>query len=63
LLVGRENLGGGEIGDDEIGDDEEDIGIANCEKFFFNYINRYAISLHSANLVINRSAIEIANTY
>jgi hypothetical protein len=62
LLVGREDLEGGEIRNGKI-EDEENIGIADCEKFFFNYINRCAISLHSANLIINRIAIEIANIY
>jgi hypothetical protein len=68
LLVGREGLGddeigGGEIGDGEIGDDEEGIGTADCEKFFLNYIGRCAVSLYSANLVVDRAAIEIANIY
>jgi hypothetical protein len=62
LLVGREDLEG-EIKDNEIGDDEEDIEIADCEKFFFNYINRCAVSIYSANLIMDRAAIEIANTY
>jgi hypothetical protein len=73
LLVGREDLEGGEIKDGEIGggkiedgeveDDEEDIGIANCEKFFLNYIDRCAVSIYFANLIIDRVAIETANTY
>jgi hypothetical protein len=68
LLVGREDLGNDKIKDNEIEngeieDDEEDIGIANCEKFFFNYIDRCAISVYSANLIINRIAIEIASIY
>jgi hypothetical protein len=68
LLIGRENLENdeiknGKIKDDEIKDNENDIEIANCEKFFFNYINRYAVSIHSANLIIDKAAIEIANTY
>jgi hypothetical protein len=62
LLVGREGLGD-EIEDDEIGDDKEDIEIANCEKFFFNYIDRCAVSVHFTNLILNKAAIEIANTY
>jgi hypothetical protein len=63
LLVGREDLGNDEIGDGEIGDGEENVRTADCEKFFLNYINRCAISLYSANLIINRAAIEIASTY
>jgi hypothetical protein len=68
LLIGREDLEGGEIGDDEIEDDEieddeEDIGTADCEKFFLNYADRCAVSLYSANLIINKAAIETANTY
>jgi hypothetical protein len=68
LLVGREDLKSGEIENDEIEDGEiknnkEDIGIIDCEKFFLNYINRYAISIHSANLIINKIAIEITNMY
>jgi hypothetical protein len=58
LLVGREDLESGEIKDGENG-----VGIADCEKFFFNYINRCAVSLHSANLIINKITAEIANTY
>jgi hypothetical protein len=58
LLVGREDLEGGEIEDDE-----NNIGIADCEKFFFNYINCCAILLHSANLIIDRAASETASTY
>jgi hypothetical protein len=63
LLVGREDLRGGEIKNNEIGDDEEGVRIADCEKFFFNYIDRCAVSLYFANLIINRAAIEIANIY
>jgi hypothetical protein len=62
LLVGRESLGG-KIRDDEIKDDEKDIRIVDCEKFFFNYIDRCAISVYSANLIVDKAAIEIANTY
>jgi hypothetical protein len=73
LLIGRENLKSdeiksgeiknGKIKNGEIRDDKEDIRIVNCEKFFFNYINRCAVSIYSANLIINKIAIEIANTY
>jgi hypothetical protein len=68
LLIGREDLENdkirdNKIKDDEIEDDKENIEIADCEKFFFNYINRCAISIHSANLIINKAAIETANTY
>jgi hypothetical protein len=62
LLVGRESLGG-KIRDDEIKDDEKDIRIVDCEKFFFNYIDRCAISVYSANLIVDKAAIEIASTY
>jgi hypothetical protein len=67
-LVGRENLEGGEIKDgeikdNEIGNGEDGVEIADYEKFFLNYIGRCAISLHSANLIIDRAATEIANTY
>jgi hypothetical protein len=58
LLVGREGLGDGKIGDGE-----EDVETADCEEFFFNYADRCAVSIHSANLIINRAAIEIANIY
>jgi hypothetical protein len=58
LLVGRENLEGGKIGNNKDG-----IEIANCEKFFFNYADRCAVSLYSANLIIDKATIEIANTY
>jgi hypothetical protein len=57
LLVGREGLEGGEIGDDKIRDDKENIGIADCEKFFLNYANRCAVSLYSANLIVDKVAI------
>jgi hypothetical protein len=63
LLIGREDLEGGEIEDGEIKEGEKDIGIANCEEFFLNYTNHCAISLHSANLIINRITAKIANTY
>jgi hypothetical protein len=68
LLIGRENLENdkiedGEIEDDEIEDDEKDVGITDCEKFFFNYADRCAVSVHSANLIVNKIAIEIASTY
>jgi hypothetical protein len=63
LLVGREDLESDEIGDDKIGNDEEGIKTADCEKFFLNYINRCAVSLHSANLIIDKATIESANTY
>jgi hypothetical protein len=62
LLIGRENLGD-EIEDNKIEDGKENIEIADCEKFFFNYINRCAISIYFANLIMDRAAIEIANTY
>jgi hypothetical protein len=64
LLVGREGLennkignnkiGGGEIEGGEIEGGEEGVGIADCEEFFLNYIDRCAVSLHFANLVIDR---------
>jgi hypothetical protein len=57
MLVGREGLEG------EIRGGEENIGTADCEKFFFNYIDRCAVSVYFANLIVNRAAIEIANTY
>jgi hypothetical protein len=63
LLIGREGLGDGEIEDSEIGDSEDDIGIADCENFFLNYADRCAVSLHSANLIINKITVETANTY
>jgi hypothetical protein len=68
LLIGREKLENdkiesGEIEDNEIKDNKEGVEIADCEKFFFNYINRCAVSLYSANLIIDRAAIETANTY
>jgi hypothetical protein len=67
-LIGRENLGDGEIkngkiGNDEIEDNEKNVKIADCEKFFLNYIDRCAISIYFANLIIDRAAIEIASTY
>jgi hypothetical protein len=63
LLVGREGLGGGEIGGGEIGSGEEDIGIADCEEFFLNYAGCCAVSVHSANLIVDRAAIETASIY
>jgi hypothetical protein len=68
LLVGRESLEGGKIKDSKIGDgeienDEEDIEIADYEKFFLNYINRCAVLLYFANLIIDRITNETANTY
>jgi hypothetical protein len=68
LLIGRENLKGDEIEDGKIGnnkieDDEENIKIADYEKFFLNYTDCCAVSIHSANLIIDKAAIEIANTY
>jgi hypothetical protein len=68
LLIGREDLEDGEIKNNkieggEIKNDKKDIETADYEKFFLNHTNRCAISLHSANLIINKAAIEIANTY
>jgi hypothetical protein len=63
LLIDREDLGGDKIRNSEIGEDKENIGIVDCEKFFFNYVNRYAVSIYFANLIIDRAAIEIANIY
>jgi hypothetical protein len=59
LLVGRENLEDDEIEDD----DEDDIGIVNCGKKIFNYADRCAVSVYFANLIMDKAAIEIANTY
>jgi hypothetical protein len=58
-LIGREDLKNGEIKNgeiknEEIKDDEKSIDIVDCEKFFFNYIDRCAISFHSANLIIDK---------
>jgi hypothetical protein len=63
LLIGREDLEGDEIKDNEIKDDGNGVEIADCEKKFLNYINRCAVSLHSANLIIDKATTEIANTY
>jgi hypothetical protein len=68
LLIDREDLKddkikGGKIGDNEIKNSKENIEIADYEKFFFNYTDRCAISIHSANLIIDKVIIEIANTY
>jgi hypothetical protein len=68
LLVGREDLESGEIKDGKIGDGEikngkEDIGTIDCEKFFLNYTDRCAVSIYFANLIVDKAAIEIANTY
>jgi hypothetical protein len=49
--------------DNEIKNNKDDIEITNYEKIFLNYINRCAVSLHSANLVIDRATAETANTY
>jgi hypothetical protein len=62
-LIGREGLESGEIEDNKIKDNENDIGIANYEKFFLNYTNRCAVSLYSANLIIDKITIETANIY
>jgi hypothetical protein len=61
-LIGRESLEGGKIKDSKIGDgeienDEEDIEIADYEKFFLNYAGRCAVSIHSANFIINTITI------
>jgi hypothetical protein len=46
------------------GNDKNDIGIADCENFFFvNYTVRGAVSPYSANLVIDIATVETANTY
>jgi hypothetical protein len=63
LLVGREDLEDGEIKDNEIGNDEKNIEIADCEKKILNYADRCAISLYFANLIVDKAAIEIVNTY
>jgi hypothetical protein len=63
LLIDRENLESGEIENGEIENDEDGIEITDCEKFFLNYIDRCAVSLHSANLIIDKATIETANTY
>jgi hypothetical protein len=69
LTAGRSwRLEDSEIEDDKIEDgeiksDEEDIEIANYEKFFLNYADRCAVLLYSANLIINKAIIETANTY
>jgi hypothetical protein len=73
MLIGREGLEdgkikggeieGGEIGNNEIKEGEEDIGIINYKEFFLNYTDCCAISIYSANLIIDRAAIETANTY
>jgi hypothetical protein len=67
-LVGREDLENGEIEDgeienNEIEDNEENIGITDYEKFFLNYTDRCAVSVYSANLIIDKAAIETANIY
>jgi hypothetical protein len=62
LLVSREDLGD-EIKDNEIRNNEKNVEIADCEEFLFNYIDRCAVSVYSANLVVNRAAIETANMY
>jgi hypothetical protein len=58
LLVGRENLKDGKIENNE-----NNIEIADYEEFFLNYIDRCAVSLYFANLIIDKVTIEIANTY
>jgi hypothetical protein len=67
-LVGRGDLEGGKIRDGEIGNgeienEEKDVEIIDCEEFFLNYTGRCAVSIYFANLIIDRAAIEIANTY
>jgi hypothetical protein len=62
LLVGREDLEG-EIRDDKLKDGKENVRIADCEKFLFNYINHCAVSVYFANLIMDRAAIEITNKY
>ena len=68
MLVGRENLEGGEIksgeiGGNEIEDNEENVETADCEEFFLNYTDRYAVSIHFTSLIIDKVTIEIASTY
>jgi hypothetical protein len=58
LLIGRENLE-----KDEIENNKNGVEIADCEEFFLNYTNRWAVSLHSANLIVDRATIETANIY
>jgi hypothetical protein len=57
-LIGREDLGNGEIEDDE-----NDVEIVDCEKFILNHTDRCADSLHSAKLIIDKATSETANPY
>jgi hypothetical protein len=43
--------------------DENDVGTADCEKFFINHADRCAVSLHSANLIIVIAAVKTASIY
>jgi hypothetical protein len=58
LLIGREDLG-----DDKIGNGENDVETADCEEFFLNHAGRCAVSLYSANLIIDKIITETANIY
>jgi hypothetical protein len=58
LLAGREDLES-----DKIENSEKDVKTVNYEEFFLNHIGRYAISLYSANLVIDKTTAETADTY
>jgi hypothetical protein len=48
---------------DKIKDNKNDIETADYEKFFLNYTDRCAVSLHSANLVIAIAATKTASIY
>jgi nitrogen regulatory protein PII-like uncharacterized protein len=58
LLIGCEDL----VGDDKIEDGENDIEIADCEKFFVNYVDRSAETFAEDNKVRNsENGVEIAD--
>jgi hypothetical protein len=62
-FAGNDEIENGEIRDDEIGDGEDGVGTADYEKFFLNYADRCAVSLHSANLVVIIAVIKTASIY
>jgi hypothetical protein len=52
------------LGNDEIRSGENDVGIVNCENFFFiNYADRGAVSLYFVNFMVNIITAETANIY
>jgi hypothetical protein len=57
-------LDGRDLENNEIEDNENGIEIADSENFFLiNYVGRGAVSLYSANFVVDIAIAETASTY